>query len=238
MTDDVNQFFKDANFVSLISLLEEATASAENLKGLDSEQKQQLSQAIKDAIWQKMPHLGKIKDNPGNVECYYWIGKLFSWDWSRIQLLSSFEERMKGLTSLAYDPKDGPLIKGYPNIVSYFMQRYITLGGTEHRAEARTVVGGDEPIDACSRLREKERLIPVASKNNPVGNVEVLMTLLKRRADLQAEVQAAFDKLMISKDCFDELTCQNRLHGLGHNDISQVPVPLRSMFADCMKKDS
>src|SRR5579872_216291 len=79
MTDDVNQFFKDANFVSLISLLEEATASAENLKGLDSEQKQQLSQAIKDAIWQKMPHLGKIKDNPGNVECYYWIGKLFSW---------------------------------------------------------------------------------------------------------------------------------------------------------------
>jgi hypothetical protein len=236
MTDDVSRFFKDDNFVALLSLLEEVKASPDRLKGLDSEQKQQLSQTIKDAIWQKMPQLGKIKDNPGNIECYYWIGTLFSWDWSRIELLSSFDERMKGLTAFAYDPKDGPLVKGYPNIITYFMQRYIALGGTEHRTEARQVTGGEDPPDECSRLRESERLIPFASKDNPVPDVEVLKGLLKRRADLQTEVQTAFDKSMIDKTCFDELTCLNRLHGLGVNDISQVPGPLRSLFDDCLPK--
>jgi len=239
MTAGFASFFQDENFAALISVLDEMKASPEEVRKLNSEEKQQLSQSIKDAIWQRLPQLGKIKDNPGNVECNFWIGKLFGWDWSRIELLGSFDERAKGLAAFAYDPNDGPLIRGYLNIVKYFMQRYVALGGTENETEARSIAGLEipPPKTVYGRLLEKEKLIPIASKDNPVDKAEKVVALMKRRAELQDEFTPALEHSEITKEQFGELTCLNRLHGLGLTDMSQVPAPLRSLFDDCVNKD-
>ena len=160
------------------------------------------------------------------------LAKLFSWDWIRIELLGSFDERAKGLTAFAYDPQDRPLIKGYPNIVKHFMQRYVELGGLEHEREAREMggLGSEGPTDEYARLLEMERLMPFASKNNPIGSAEKLMELMKRRADFQVEINASFESSKITKEQFNDVTFLNRLHGLGYTDLSQVPVPLRELL--------
>jgi len=124
--------FDDARVQSLVAQLESYSPKTRGGKSLTASELAApdvvaLNTVLSRFVTTKRGEFFKLKDKPGNSECYFHLGRLFLLDFKRISTISDFSERAQLLT-LTYEPTDSNrVLRGYVDIMKYFFEKYIRL---------------------------------------------------------------------------------------------------------------
>jgi len=68
--------------------------------------------------------MAKLKDQAGNESCYFYIGMLFYIDFGRATSVGTIVDRDQAF-DIRYEPRPGTSLRGYPEIMEYFLKEYI-----------------------------------------------------------------------------------------------------------------